>query len=70
MADGKIYNLSKRKEDGKWIVKLQGSDKVIKTFKTKVEAQEYVNGLAERQNGSIKFRASKGKNAGKFAKLS
>lgn len=64
----KIYHVSKRKEDSKWIIKLEGSDKVIKTFATKVEAEEYVDGLAERQDGSVKMRASKGKNAGKFIK--
>ncbi len=70
MADGrKIYYVSKRASDSKWIVKLEGSDKVIKTFATKVEATEYVSGLAERQDGSMKIRASKGKNAGKFTKI-
>lgn len=69
MANSKIYHLSKREKDGKWIVKLEGSEKVIKTFSTKEEASDYVSGLAERQDGSVKFRASKGKNAGKFSKL-
>ncbi len=67
-SKSKIYHVGKRKEDGKWTIKLEGSDKVIKTFATKVEAEEYVEGLAERQDGSIKLRASKGKNAGKFVK--
>ena len=67
-SKSKIYHVSKRKDDGKWTIKLEGSDKVIKTFATKVEAEEYVEGLAERQDGSIKLRASKGKNAGKFVK--
>lgn len=67
-SKSKIYHVSKRKDDGKWTIKLEGSDKVIKTFATKVEAEEYVDGLAERQDGSVKLRASKGKNAGKFVK--
>lgn len=67
-SKSKIYHVHKRPKDGKWCIKLEGSDKIIKTFSTKVEAVDYVNGLAERNDASIKLKASKGKSAGKFVK--
>lgn len=43
-----IYHVSKRDNDGReWKVFIQGSDKVIKLFKTQKEALEYAQGLAK-----------------------
>ena len=39
---GKKYHVVKRKEDNKWTVKLEGSDKVIKLFDTKDDSMVYV----------------------------
>ena len=36
----KIYHVAKREKDGKWALKIQGSDTVIKLFDTKKEAEE------------------------------
>lgn len=70
MADtnkGKSYHVSKRPTDGKWQVKIAGSDKIIKTFATKAEAMEYVRKLSENQDRSVIVHPSKGKNKGKFS---
>mgnify|MGYP002515278537 CR=1 FL=1 len=68
MVEKKVYHINKRAKDNKWTIKLEGSEKVIKTFTTKIEAEEYVNGLAERQDGSYQVHASKGRNKGKIIK--
>ena len=69
MADAKkVYHVSKRKEDGKWVIKFAGGEKVIKLFDTKAEALAYADQLAANQNGTVQFHASKGKNAGKIQK--
>ena len=62
----KVYYV--RKVDGVWKISLKSGLKVIKTFKTKVEALEYANALAKSQNGTVLVHASKGKNKGKFIK--
>ena len=62
----KIYHVSKRKEDGKWQIFIAGSDKAIKLFDTKVEAEEYANKLGANQNGTVLIHNSKGKDAGKI----
>lgn len=62
------YHVSKREEDGKWQVKVSGG-KVLKLFRTKAEAEEYVKVTAANQDKAIIFHASKGKNKGKFGKL-
>lgn len=67
MAGNDQYHVSKREKDGKWIVKIGGSDKVIKTFDTKVEVMEYVNTLSENQGRRVIVHPSKGKNKGKFS---
>ena len=64
----KVYHVSKRAEDGKWVVKFAGGEKVIKTFATKVEALAYADKLAENQDGAVAFHASKGENKGKIQK--
>ncbi|MBR2505516.1 MAG: DUF2188 domain-containing protein [Bacilli bacterium] len=68
MAEKKIYHVSKRKEDNKWQVFIRGSDKVIKLFKTKVEAEEYVKVMAENQGATYVTHASKGAHKGKMQK--
>ena len=68
VSTAKAYHVVKRKEDNKWTVKLANGDKVIKTFATKEEALAYSKGLAERQNGTLRVHASKGKSKGKIQK--
>ncbi|MBO4623080.1 MAG: DUF2188 domain-containing protein [Bacilli bacterium] len=52
MANTKtIYHVSKRDNDGReWKVFIQGSDKVIKLFKTQKEALDYAQGLCKNKN--------------------
>ena len=68
MADKKNapYHVSKRATDGKWQVFRAGSDKVIKLFATKVEAEAYVKQLSENQGVGFVTHASKGANKGKI----
>ena len=51
----KIYHVAKREKDGKWALKIQGSDTVIKLFDTKKEAEDYCKTLGANQNGTILF---------------
>ena len=45
------YHVSKRDNDGReWKVFIQGSDKVIKLFKTQADALEYARGLAKNKD--------------------
>ena len=60
----KVYHVAKRESDGKWFVRGKDSEKVIKLFDTKVEAEEYCKKLSENQDGTILVHASKGKNKG------
>ena len=62
----KTYHVAKREKDGKWTVKFAGGEKVIKTFDTKKEAEEYVEQLAENQGATVLYHASKGQNKGKI----
>ena len=41
---------------------------IVKSFATKEEALAYSKGLAERQNGTLRVHASKGKSKGKIQK--
>ena len=51
MAAKTIYHVSKRDNDGReWKVFIQGSDKVIKLFKTQKEALDYAQGLCKNKN--------------------
>ena len=68
MATKKVYHVSKRAEDDKWVVKFAGGEKVIKLFDTKVEALAYADQLAANQGGTVLFHASKGAKAGKIQK--
>lgn len=65
---GASYHLSKRASDNKWQVFLTGSDKVIKTFATKAEAEEYTKKMAANTGRSILTHASKGASKGKIQK--
>ena len=63
----KVYHVSKREEDGKWTIKIQGSTKVIKLFDTKAQAEEYCKTLGANQNGTILFHNSKGPKKGSIS---
>ena len=65
---GASYHLSKRASDNKWQVFLTGSNKVIKTFATKAEAEEYTKKMAANTGRSILTHASKGASKGKIQK--
>ena len=62
---GKVYHVSKRASDGKWQVFIKGSDKVIKLFSTKVEAESYCEKMAKNQGATLLVHKSKGANKGK-----
>ncbi len=64
-AKQNAYHVSKR-SDGKWQVKIGGSDKVIKTFATKVEAEKWTKETADNTGRGVLVHASKGKNKGKI----
>lgn len=52
-----IYHVSKRDDDGReWKVFIQGSDKVIKLFKTQAEALKYATSLAKNKNDGSSVR--------------
>ena len=63
----KVYHLTKRKEDGMWAITFVGGKKPVKLFKTKKEAEDYLEVLADNQGASALIRNSKGSKAGKFA---
>lgn len=64
-AKGKVYHVSKRASDNKWQVFIRGSDKVIKLFSTKAEAEEYCAKMAKNQGATLLVHNSKGANKGK-----
>ena len=64
----RVYHVSKREDDGKWVVKFAGGDKVIKTFDTQKEAIEYTKQMAENQGGKMLVHNSKGASKGKIKK--
>ena len=69
MADAKkVYHVSKRAEDNKWVIKFAGGEKATKLFNTKAEALEYADKLAANQDGTVLFHASKGEKKGKIQK--
>jgi hypothetical protein len=52
-----IYHVSKRDNDGReWKVFIEGSDKVIKLFKTQQEALSYAKQLATNKNDDSSVR--------------
>ncbi len=62
------YLINKRESDAKWVVKIMGSDKVIKTFDTKAEAMAYTKSMAGSTGKGILTKPSKGVHKGKFSK--
>ncbi len=62
------YLVQKRSEDDRWDVKVKGSNRAIKLFKTKAEALEFVKARAEKNDRGFVTRASKGEKKGKFIK--
>lgn len=64
----KVYHVSKREKDGKWQVFIQGSDKVIKLFDTRKEAEDYCTNMAKNQDATLLVHKSKGENKGKIDK--
>ena len=62
----RVYHLSKRASDGKWVVKFAGGEKVIKTFDTQKEGLEYCKKMAANQDGALLVHNSKGENKGKI----
>ncbi len=62
---GKVYHISKRKEDGMWQIKAAGGEKAIKLFKTQKEAIDYCKTLAANQDANIMIH----KEDGSFRKL-
>lgn len=67
-TSGKSYHLAKRKEDGKWAIKLANGEKAIKLFDTKEEAMAYAKTLSNNQDATLRVHASKGKSKGKIQK--
>ena len=61
----KVYHVSKRASDQKWQVFIQGSDKAIKLFNTKAEAEEYCEKMAKNQGATLLVHNSKGAKKGK-----
>ena len=57
----KTYLLSYRKEDKKWIIKISGGEKVIKTFKSIAEAEEYLEEMADNQGANVSVKKKDGK---------
>ncbi len=52
-----IYHVSKRDESGReWKVFIQGSDKVIKLFKTQAEALNYAKSLVKNKDDGSSVR--------------
>ena len=52
-AEENIYHVTRRKEDGKWQVKLQKGDKAIKLFNTQEEAYAYAKKIAGNKEGTV-----------------
>ncbi|HBF67904.1 MAG TPA: hypothetical protein DDW20_01090 [Firmicutes bacterium] len=70
-SDGKYYVISK--SDKGWEVKLAqtkgAAGKIIKTLKTKPEAEAYVNSLTDKNGRSAVIHNSKGANKGRATKV-
>ena len=72
-SDGKFYTASKSKESGMWEVRLAqtkgAAGKVIGKFKTKPEAEDYINGLTAKNGRKAVIHNSKGASKGKAKKV-
>ena len=64
----KVEEKTPVEESNKWKVSIRGSDKVIKLFDTKVEAEEYCTRMAKNQGATLQIHNSKGANKGKISK--
>ena len=65
LKDGtRVYHVAKR-DDGKWRVFIAGSDKTIKLFATRKEAEEFCEQMAKNQGATLLVHNSKGANKGK-----
>ena len=62
---GKVYHISKRKEDNKWQVKAEGADKALRLFFTQADAIQYAKKVAGNQDGRIVVH----KESGGFRKI-
>lgn len=63
----KVYHVSKRASDGKWVIKFAGGEKAIKIFDTKQDALVYMDFLVKsNKNAVVLTHASKGKKQGKI----
>lgn len=59
--DARAYHISRRKEDGKWIVRFGGSEKIICSYDTQVEAIARAKELAKRYDHRIVIHKVDGK---------
>lgn len=55
------YHVTKRASDGKWQVKGENSDKALKLFDTKADAEAYAKEVAKNQNSSVVAHKKDGK---------
>lgn len=63
----KVYHVSKRASDNKWVIKFAGGEKVLKTFNTKQEALTYLEFITKSNKSAVVLtHASKGKKQGKI----
>lgn len=58
--DGKVYHISRRKDENKWQIKAEGGAKAIKLFNTQAEAIEYAKTLADNQDARIMIHKADG----------
>ena len=72
-SDGKYYSASKNAETGMWEVRLAqtkgAAGKVISKFKTKPEAESYINGLTAKNGRKAVIHNSKGAAKGRAKKV-
>ena len=72
-SDGKFYTASKNASTGMWEIKLAqtkgAAGKVIAKFKTKPEAEDYINGLTAKNGRKAVIHNSKGAAKGKAKKV-
>lgn len=72
-SDGKFYTANKDNDSGLWEVKLAkvkgATGKVIAKFKTKPEAEDFMNDLTTKNGRKAIIHNSKGANKGKTTKV-
>ena len=62
---GKVYHISKRRDENRWQIKAEGAARAIKLFNTQAEAIAYAKQLAQNQEARIMIH----KEDGSFRKL-